>query len=136
MNESQYYAEQDRQASLDAAIEGKESELWSDFADPTKYANSIEETLETLEWDEIRDAFAQCGDYLQDHACRSARADLIESKIRDLIELAIKRRATTEVAKADKEQCPPDHWPDHWRNAMHDIKEEAQATANGVWANF
>jgi hypothetical protein len=102
-DEMRHYAQMDAEDSLERAIEGKESELWTDFADPTKFAAGIEETLEGLEWDEIRDALAVCGDYLQDHECRNTRADLIESKIRDLIETAIKRRATKDVAKADKE---------------------------------
>jgi len=106
--EMRYYAQMDAEDSLERAIEGKESELWTDFADPTKFAKGIEETLETLEWPEIRDALAECGDYLQDHSCRNVRAELIEGKIRDLIETAIKRRAAAEVAKADSNQRPDD----------------------------
>ena len=101
--EMRHYAEMDKQDSLERAIENKESELWTDFSDPTKFADGIEETLETLNWPEIRDALAECGDYLQDYACREVRAELIEGRIRELIELAIKRRAVDEVEKAHKE---------------------------------
>jgi len=127
--EMRYYAEEEKQAAIDTAIESKESELWTDFSDPTKYAKGIEETLEGLEWVEIQATLAICGDYLQDHECRSARAELIEGAIRGLIETAIKRRATAEVEKADKEQCPPD-------DCFADLQGDARVVADRMWRNF